>query len=104
VQAAHPALRPNCGAAFSVSGDLGDEELVVVQEVERTERNKIDPAEITDLIRQSVVDQHEVFARHIVLIRPGALPKTTSGKIQRALARKLWLEGGWSVSTLASAG
>jgi acyl-CoA synthetase (AMP-forming)/AMP-acid ligase II len=104
VQAAHPALRPNCGAAFSVSGDLGDEELVVVQEVERTERNKIDPAEITDLIRQSVVDQHEVFARHIVLIRPGTLPKTTSGKIQRALARKLWLEGGWSVSTLASAG
>ena len=34
-------------------------------------------------------------ARHIALIRPGALPKTTSGKIQRALARKLWLEGGF---------
>jgi acyl-coenzyme A synthetase/AMP-(fatty) acid ligase len=28
-----------------------------------------------------------------VLIRPGALPKTTSGKIQRSLARKLWLAG-----------
>jgi acyl-coenzyme A synthetase/AMP-(fatty) acid ligase len=27
------------------------------------------------------------------LIRPGTLPKTTSGKIQRSLARKLWLEG-----------
>jgi acyl-coenzyme A synthetase/AMP-(fatty) acid ligase len=40
-----------------------------------------------------VTDQHEVFARHIALIRPGTLPKTTSGKIQRALARKLWLEG-----------
>jgi acyl-CoA synthetase (AMP-forming)/AMP-acid ligase II len=104
VQAVHPALRANCGAAFSVSGEFGDEELAIVQEVERTERNKIDPAEITDLIRQGVVDQHEVFARHIVLIRPGALPKTTSGKIQRALARKLWLEGRWSGSTTASAG
>ena len=43
VQAAHPALRPNCGAAFSVADERGDEELVIVQEVERTERNKIDP-------------------------------------------------------------
>jgi hypothetical protein len=30
----------------------------------------------------------------IALLRPGTLPKTTSGKIQRALARQLWLEGG----------
>jgi acyl-CoA synthetase (AMP-forming)/AMP-acid ligase II len=104
VQAVHPALRPNCGAAFSVSGELGDEELVIVQEVERTERNKIDSIEMTDLIRQGVVDQHEVFARHIVLIRPGALPKTTSGKIQRTLARKLWLEGKWNDSVVAGAG
>ena len=44
------------------------------------------------LIREGVTDQHELFARHIVLIRPGSLPKTTSGKIQRGLARKLWLE------------
>jgi acyl-CoA synthetase (AMP-forming)/AMP-acid ligase II len=104
VQAAHPALRANCGAAFSVSGEFGDEELVIVQEVERTERNKIDQVEITDLIRQGIVDQHEVFARHIALIRPGALPKTTSGKIQRGLARKLWLEGRWSDPAAAGAG
>jgi acyl-coenzyme A synthetase/AMP-(fatty) acid ligase len=45
------------------------------------------------LIRENVTDQHEVFARHILLIRPGALPKTTSGKIQRSLTRKLWQQG-----------
>ena len=44
------------------------------------------------LIREGVTDQHELFARHIALIRPGALPKTTSGKIQRSRARMLWLE------------
>ena len=27
----------------------------------------------------------------MVLIRPGALPKTTSGKVQRGVARQLWL-------------
>jgi acyl-CoA synthetase (AMP-forming)/AMP-acid ligase II len=93
VQAAHPALRQNGGAAFSVPDERGEEQLVVVQEVERTERNKIDPKEITGLIREAVTNDHEIYARHIVLIRPGTLPKTTSGKIQRSAARTLWLEG-----------
>lgn len=92
VQTAHPALRANGGAAFAVSDERGEEALVIVQEIERTERNRIDAAEMKGLIRESVTDQHELFARHIVLIRPGTLPKTTSGKIQRSLARKLWLE------------
>ena len=92
VQAAHPALRANCGAAFAVPDDRGEETLVIVQEIERTERNRIDPVELKGLIRENVTDQHELFARHIVLIRPGALPKTTSGKIQRSLARRLWVE------------
>jgi acyl-CoA synthetase (AMP-forming)/AMP-acid ligase II len=92
VQALHPALRQNCGAAFSVQDELGEETLVIVQEIERTERNRIDPAEMAGLIREGVTDQHELFARHIMLIRPGTLPKTTSGKIQRSLTRKLWLE------------
>jgi acyl-CoA synthetase (AMP-forming)/AMP-acid ligase II len=92
VQALHPAFRRNCGAAFSVSDDRDEETLVIVQEIERTERNKIDPAEMKGLIRQGVTDQHELFARHITLIRPGTLPKTTSGKIQRGLTRRLWLE------------
>jgi acyl-coenzyme A synthetase/AMP-(fatty) acid ligase len=44
------------------------------------------------LIREGVTDQHELFARHIALIGPGTLPKTTSSKIQRRLTRRLWLE------------
>ena len=92
VQALHPAFRRNGGAAFSVCDDSGEETLVVIQEIERTERNRIDPAEMTAVIRQGVADQHELFARHVLLIKPGALPKTTSGKIQRSLARRLWIE------------
>ena len=92
VQALHPALRQNGGAVFSVADERGDETLVVVQEIERTARHGIDAAEMKGLIREGVADQHELFARHIVLIKPGALPKTTSGKIQRSLARRLFLE------------
>ena len=93
VQALHPALRENCGAAFSVSDDRGEEMLIVVQEIERTERNRIDATEMKGLIREGVTNQHELFARYIILIRPGTLPKTTSGKIQRSLTRQSWLEG-----------
>jgi acyl-CoA synthetase (AMP-forming)/AMP-acid ligase II len=92
VQGLHPALRQNCGAAFSVPDERDEETLVIVQEIERTERNRIDLDEMTGLIREGVTVEHELFARHIVLIRPGTLPKTTSGKIQRSLTRKLWLE------------
>ena len=78
---------------FSVPDERGEETLVVVQEVERTARNRIDPDEIAGIIREAIAEQHEVSARHIVLIRPQTLPKTTSGKVQRSLTRKLWLEG-----------
>jgi acyl-CoA synthetase (AMP-forming)/AMP-acid ligase II len=92
VQNVDPALRKNGGAVFSVSDEKGDETLVVVQEVERVHRRSIDIADMVGRIREAVTNEHEVFARHVVLIRPGALPKTTSGKIQRGVARQLWLE------------
>jgi len=94
VQSLDAALRENCGAAFAAP-DEGEEALVVVQEIERTARNTIDSEEVKGRIREAVADGHELSARHIVLIRPGSLPKTTSGKIQRKLARKLWLDGGF---------
>ena len=36
-----------------------------------------------------------------VLLRPGALPKTTSGKVQRRLTRELWRAGTLSTLPLA---
>jgi acyl-CoA synthetase (AMP-forming)/AMP-acid ligase II len=93
VQGCHPALRRHGGAAFTVSEDGEAERLVVVQEVERTHRNRIVVDEIVGRIREAVVSEHEIVPYRIALLRPGALPKTTSGKIQRALSRQLWLEG-----------
>ncbi|MCK1399665.1 fatty acyl-AMP ligase [Bradyrhizobium sp. 4] len=95
VQSLDGALRENCGAAFSVPDETGEESLVIVQEIERTARHSIDTEAIRGRIREAVADNHELSARHIALIRPGTLPKTTSGKIQRKLARKLWLDGGF---------
>jgi len=93
VQSCHPALRRHGGAAFTIREGDGPEKLVIVQEVERTERNRIAPDEIIGQIREAIVSEHEIVPHRITLLRPGALPKTTSGKIQRALSRQLWLAG-----------
>jgi acyl-CoA synthetase (AMP-forming)/AMP-acid ligase II len=93
VENCDPALRRHGGAAFMVLDDARAERLVVVHEVERTYRNRIAANELVARIREAVVNEHEIVPFDIALLRPGALPKTTSGKIQRALARRLWQEG-----------
>jgi acyl-CoA synthetase (AMP-forming)/AMP-acid ligase II len=87
----HPALRRHFGAVFSVLGESG-EKVVLVQEVERTHRRGLDTEEITACIREAVANEHELALHSIVLIGPGEIPKTTSGKIQRSLARQMWLQ------------
>jgi acyl-CoA synthetase (AMP-forming)/AMP-acid ligase II len=97
VQDSHPALRRDCGAAFSVTDETGAERLVVVQEVERTQRMHLDIEPLLRTIREAVTTAHEISVHTITLIRPASLPKTTSGKIQRSVARRLWLENGLDV-------
>jgi acyl-CoA synthetase (AMP-forming)/AMP-acid ligase II len=97
VQDCHAALRRHCGAAFSVPDRNDEEQLVVVQEVERTFRRQIASEEIVASIREAITREHEIAARQIVLISTGSLPKTTSGKIQRNLTRQMFLAGTLSV-------
>jgi acyl-CoA synthetase (AMP-forming)/AMP-acid ligase II/acyl carrier protein len=87
------------GAAFSVTKD-GHEELVVVHQVHR-EFRRDDMAPVIRAIRSAVVEEHEVDPYAIVLLRPGALPLTSSGKVQRAHCRELFEAG--SLDELARA-
>jgi acyl-CoA synthetase (AMP-forming)/AMP-acid ligase II len=97
VETAHPALAAHAGAAFAVTDERGDERLVVVQEVERSQRHHAEHAQLVTRIREAVVSEHDIVPFAVTLLRPGALPKTTSGKIQRAQSRRLWLEGGLDI-------
>ena len=93
VERSHPSLRPGCGAAFSVEGSVegeGEERLVVAQEIDR---NQTDTDAIIDRIRRTVAEEHELQLFAAVLIKPGSLPKTSSGKIQRHACRVAFLNG-----------
>jgi acyl-CoA synthetase (AMP-forming)/AMP-acid ligase II len=51
-----------------------------------------EPDEIVRAVRRSIALEHGVEVAGVFLLRPGSIPKTSSGKKQRLLCRKLFLE------------
>jgi acyl-CoA synthetase (AMP-forming)/AMP-acid ligase II len=92
VQEAHPGLRPGCGAAFEVARD-GGPCLVVVQEVDRRCRD-LDASRVAGDVRQAVAERHELQLGELVLLAPGTIPKTSSGKVRRQRCRAEYEAGG----------
>jgi len=86
---AHPLLRAGCGAAFSVEGHCS-EHLIVVQEVVEAAGSYDDAL---DAIRRTVRQASGVQPAAVVLLRPGSVFKTSSGKIQRFACREAFLGG-----------
>jgi acyl transferase domain-containing protein/acyl-CoA synthetase (AMP-forming)/AMP-acid ligase II/acyl carrier protein len=94
VEASHPAIRPACCAAFAVD-DADGERLVIVAEVERSER-KADVSDVAQAARRAVAEHHDVQIDSFVLLKPGSVPKTSSGKIQRHACKTGYLDGSLS--------
>jgi amino acid adenylation domain-containing protein/thioester reductase-like protein len=90
VESSHVALQAGAGAAFSVTLD-GREQLVIVQEVTRQNRQP-DVDEVASAIRQAVSEKHDLQVFAIILIKPMSIPKTSSGKIQRRACKNAFLE------------
>jgi len=91
VQAVHSGLRPDYGAAFSIEAS-GEERLIVLQEVERRTQD-VNFEQVIGDIRQAIAEEHEIPAYAVVLVQPGTIEKTSSGKIQRRAARTKFLDG-----------
>jgi len=89
VESCYDALRPGCCAAFSVEA-AGEERLVIVQEIDSSaDWNR---GQIVEAIRRAVADKHDLQVYAVSLLKPGAIPKTSSGKIQRKACRTAFLE------------
>ncbi len=92
LQQANPAFKAGAGAAFSITED-GKESLVILQEVNRSAGNQADYKLLASTGVQAVSARHGVIPTALVLLTRSAIPKTSSGKIQRADAKRLYLEG-----------
>ncbi|MFJ9820386.1 fatty acyl-AMP ligase [Streptomyces sp. NPDC101151] len=99
---AHPALRPGCTAAFSADGGAEGEQPVIVAEI--APENAGECEKITDRIHSAVGEAHGLSVRDVVLVEPGTIPKTSSGKIQRRATRTAYLDGTLSVLTAPAVG
>jgi acyl-CoA synthetase (AMP-forming)/AMP-acid ligase II len=92
-QKCHPAVESAESAAFPLTID-GEERLGVVQELNRKDNpSNIDLEDVTTRIREQISLEFDVRAHAVALVRRGAIPKTSSGKIQRRACRAALLDG-----------
>jgi amino acid adenylation domain-containing protein len=94
VETVDALLRPSGGAAFAVE-HAGEERVVLVHEVSRCTQEQA--AQLVLAIRRAIGEQFEVAVHAVVLIKPGTLPRTTSGKVQRAACKQAFGSGSLAV-------
>jgi fatty-acyl-CoA synthase len=82
-----PGVRKGSAVAFSRPA-AETEELVIVAESREQELSAVCAA-----IGQRVNEQMQLVAAEVVLLEPGSLPKTSSGKLQRQKTRAQYLSG-----------
>ena len=86
------SLRQNCTACFETTKNR-EEHIVIIQEIS----GKVDYTDIIDKINKSIIAEYNIAPYDILLIKRTTISKTTSGKIQRQLCKKLYLENKLSV-------
>ncbi|MFF4349264.1 fatty acyl-AMP ligase [Streptomyces sp. NPDC001530] len=99
VQESGDAFRRGGGAVFSVTDEANDRaHVVVVQELRaRATSDEEALARLAASVQALLSRQFQLPAVSVVLVRPGAIRKTTSGKTQRTLMRRHFLDGGLPV-------
>ncbi|WP_420226767.1 AMP-binding protein [Pigmentiphaga litoralis] len=89
VEAHVEAVRKGRVAAFSVMVD-GVEGIAVAAEVSRGLQKLVPPQVLADAIGATVSEHCGQAPATVVLLNPGAMPKTSSGKLQRSACRQGW--------------
>jgi amino acid adenylation domain-containing protein len=89
--AAHPSIR--AGGVIAISIDKGPKEsaAILVECGRRTPPEVV--REMIDAVQQQVGFAHQLDLYDVVPLAAGSLPRTSSGKPQRAAARRLYLQG-----------
>ncbi|MFG2637987.1 fatty acyl-AMP ligase [Streptomyces sp. NPDC048362] len=103
VEESHAAVARNRVAVFGW-GDKAETQVCVVAETTRPYRivadadarsgsEHVSRTEIARAVRSAVFDSHQIGVAEVVFLKPGSLPRTTSGKIQRQQTKRLLREG-----------
>ncbi|WP_439519114.1 amino acid adenylation domain-containing protein [Hydrogenophaga sp.] len=95
-------VNTRAGGVIAISVDNGLKESVVIL-IECSRRPSARAVqELLDNIRKQVAIEHQLELLDVVPMRAGSLPRTSSGKPQRGVARRLYMEGAFETLRLAS--
>lgn len=81
------------GSAAAFSVESGRDHVVIVQEVRTGRGYDTELPALAAAIQACVAEEFEVPADTVLLVRPGTVRRTTSGKLQRSAMRRLFLTG-----------
>ncbi|MFD9116317.1 fatty acyl-AMP ligase [Streptomyces bottropensis] len=95
-QETHPAVRRDRLAAFGVPGGSGERVVVVAEHARGVPLADIDVPDLVRTVRAAVSARHGLRLSDVVLVPPGTVPRTSSGKVSRALTRERYLAGAYA--------
>jgi acyl-CoA synthetase (AMP-forming)/AMP-acid ligase II len=78
----------NGASVFTIDVDR-EPKLAAVVEIQRQPFQGCDHRELIRDLQEAVMARHDIVFDYLVLVKPGTVPKTTSGKIKRAACRNL---------------
>ncbi|MFC6669926.1 AMP-binding protein [Marinobacterium aestuariivivens] len=85
----HPDAAGNNGASVFTVELNGETRLAAIVEIRRNAFLNRDHAELRQELREAVMSAHDVGLDRLLLVKPGGIPKTTSGKVRRTACREL---------------
>jgi acyl-CoA synthetase (AMP-forming)/AMP-acid ligase II len=84
-----PGVRQGCAVVFGILNEArGTEDVYAVVETRETAPEA--QAKLIEAIRVAVVGATGIGLRHVLLVPPGGVEKTTSGKLARSATRRRW--------------
>ncbi|HVV68828.1 MAG TPA: 1-acylglycerol-3-phosphate O-acyltransferase [Gammaproteobacteria bacterium] len=90
-----PGVRKGCVVAFGAKDPLlGTEKIIIVAETREQQ-----PAMLADIERriiEKIVEGIDMPPDVVLLVLPGAIPKTSSGKLRRSSSQEIWLRNGFA--------
>jgi acyl-CoA synthetase (AMP-forming)/AMP-acid ligase II len=91
--ACHPAIAPGNAIAVQLASGENERRILIAVEISREARHTIDIAEVVLAVRKAIRDEHDVMVDRVILLKPGGLPRTTSGKVRRNALAKAYESG-----------
>jgi natural product biosynthesis luciferase-like monooxygenase protein len=97
-ECSHQSVRSGAAAAFAIEAE-GESRVGIICEIgsrEQRGHQGVDQggsAEVIAAIRRAVFEEHELQLSGVSLVRPGAIPRTSSGKIQRSVCAAAFRDG-----------